>query len=265
MKKLALALVCLVSVAFFASCDPEEIIENPEPSIAVIAEEGYLYDGQVIDLGVEYPYGFRVASNPETGKELARLVIVSGETTLCDSVISGTEFTYEGWIYFSMNDERDIIGSAEIIATVTDVAGKTNQAMIKVDLNEENALETTAFSWRRYNGQAGTGLEAYGLQWTSNVSREFFAVIKPVEGALLYEFTNTELWDETTTATQKAALFSELSADDNIASFNKVTIGNTEPDFLLGTIYNGNTYLIHITKTTAVDRAWEYTIQGEVK
>ena len=52
MKKLALALVCLVSVAFFASCDPE--ITNPEPTIAVITGENYVYDGQTIDVNTDY-------------------------------------------------------------------------------------------------------------------------------------------------------------------------------------------------------------------
>ena len=40
MKKLALALVCLVSVAFFASCDPT--VEHPEPTIALLTGEGYI-------------------------------------------------------------------------------------------------------------------------------------------------------------------------------------------------------------------------------
>ena len=76
MKKLALALMCLVSVAFFASCDKDPIIPidpvitHPEPSIVIIAEEGYLYDGQVIEANQVYPYGFRAASNDSTKKEL---------------------------------------------------------------------------------------------------------------------------------------------------------------------------------------------------
>ena len=90
MKKLALALVCLVSVAFFASCDPT--IQNPEPVISIVAEEGFLTDAQenVLDMDVAYPYGFMATSNTQTLKELSRMVIVCGGTTLCDTAISGT-------------------------------------------------------------------------------------------------------------------------------------------------------------------------------
>ncbi len=164
MKKLALALVCLVSVAFFASCDPEDI-ENPEPTIAILAEEGYLVDGSVIDMNVEYPYGFVAASNPLTMKNLTRLVVVCGETTLCDTAISGTEFTYRGSIYFTNEDSRDLY-DAEIIATVYDEAGKTNSASLKLQIDEESELEASPFQWIRANGADGTGLADFGLQWT---------------------------------------------------------------------------------------------------
>ena len=75
MKKLALALVCFVSVAFFASCT--EPVANPEPSIAVMTGDNYIYDGQTIDLYQEYNLGFRVASNSQTLKELASFSLVT--------------------------------------------------------------------------------------------------------------------------------------------------------------------------------------------
>ena len=75
MKKLALALVCLVSVAFFASCN--EPVANPEPSIAVMTGENYIFDGQTIDLYKDYNLGFRVASNSQTQKELASFSLVT--------------------------------------------------------------------------------------------------------------------------------------------------------------------------------------------
>ena len=136
MKKLALALVCIVSVAFFASCDPT--ITNPEPTIAILSDEGCLVGGEVIDMNVVYPYGFIATSNPQPMKELSKFVIVCGSTTLCDTAISGTVFNYKGEFYFSDEDSREIIGSAEIVATVTDVAGNTASATIKVDINGAN-------------------------------------------------------------------------------------------------------------------------------
>lgn len=274
MKKLALALVCLVSVAFFASCDPENVIENPEPSIAVLGGEGYenyLADGDVIDLNVEYPYGFRVASNAETQEELARLVIlITGEkmqeTVLCDSVISGTEFVFSGNIVIEP-EEREIIGSAEIIATVTDAAGKTNKASIKLDLNEDDSLETTTFEWIRANGADGTGLAEFGLQWTRNVSSRFDAVIEPItnERVTMYSVP-AEKWDEVVTATDKAALFSDGGVAEVIQDYRGISVDATHDyDVVIATLYNEEYHLIHITKCIVEERYYVFTITGEAK
>lgn len=262
MKKLALALVCLVSVAFLASCDPT--IQNPEPSIAIIAEEGYLVGGEVIDMDVVYPYGFIVASNAETQKELAKLVVVCGGTTICDTVISGTEFIYRGEIYFTNNDSRDIIGSAEITATVTDAAGQTNTASIKVDINESIALVPTDFEWNRHGAAAVTGgIEEFGLSWTSN-TKDVFANITPLEGAVLYEF-DPSVWDATTTEVEKATLFSEQTI--SIAKFRGVSaFASHDYDFVIGTTYNGENHLIHITRGEVFNyKGTDVTIKGQAK
>lgn len=249
MKKLALALVCLVSVAFFASCDPT--VEHPEPTIAIVAEEGFLTDGQVIEMDVVYPYGFIVASNPETQKELAKLVIVCGDATLCDSVISGTEFTFKGELYFTdSEDTREIINTYEIVATVTDAAGETNSATIKVDLNKEEALTVNDFEWYRL-GNTQSGLEEFGLYWEKN-EKVTHAQIKPLEGVKLFIF-DAEDWTETNTQTQKAAVFSNALEHQIPATvYNNVsTTAAATYDDVIGTITtDGEYHLIHVTRCT---------------
>ena len=76
MKKLALALVCLVSVAFFASCTPEG-----DPTIQVLNEEGYVQSGDVVDVNTDFNFGFVMASNAQTGKELTSLILKIDEET----------------------------------------------------------------------------------------------------------------------------------------------------------------------------------------
>ena len=91
MKKLALALVCFASVAFFASCT--KTVEHPEPSIAVKTGElfitGSVDQPTVIDLddesAISYKYGFHVESNAETKKALKEMVIVMDVTTFEES------------------------------------------------------------------------------------------------------------------------------------------------------------------------------------
>lgn len=263
MKKLALALVCLMGVAFFTSCDPTNVVENPEPTIAVLAGDGYLQDGQVMDLNVEYPFGFIAASNPETQEPLAKLVITVGDDVICDSTISGTEFKYENALYFELA-EREIIDTVEIKATVTDAAGEKKSASITAYINYEEGLEAYPFEWVRANGADGTGLEAFGLKWTRN-EKEVFAVIEPIEGATLYSVPS-EKWDEVQTESDLAALFSDGGGASVIKDYRGVSMAATHDyDDVIATLYDDVYYLIHITKCKVEQRYYVFTITGEFK
>ena len=252
MKKLALALVCLVSVAFFASCTPE--ITNPEPSIAVKTGEGYISDGAILNIDTEYKLGIMAASNTQTMKELANfrmeVKIFSMEGLEVDSydstwLINGSEFEYEET--WSFGEAKDLVGTATITATVTDVAGKFNSVKLDISLNQPaQDLEPEDFTWVRVGSNPGEGLEELGLEWTNN-AKEVFAVIKPVEGALLYGFSPDE-WNEVTTDVEKAALFTE-GIHAVMSDFRGVSAWSSKDyDFVLGTVYNGEYNLIHITR-----------------
>lgn len=269
MKKLALALVCLVSVAFFASCDPE--ITNPEPTIAVITGENYVYDGQTIDVNTDYLFGVRAASNSQTGKELASFKLNLKIMDLEDNVeytqdttfaISGTEYVYQDTIGFTYT--RELVGKAEITATAIDVDGKSCHVTIMLNVNQPaQPLEVTDFIWNRHGGVDATGLAEYGLKWTSN-EREIYAVITPLDNAQLCKF-NPEDWTNTTTDVQKAALFSEALT---ITQFKEVscTAGDKDYDIVLGTIYNGEYHLIHVTHSSAYTfKGTDVTITGQAK
>ena len=146
---------------------------------------------------------------------------------------------------------------------MTDVAGQTASATIKIALNKETALVATDFSWNRHGGTAATGLEEFGLQWTSN-TKDVFANIRPLDGAVLYEF-DPSVWEATTTEAEKAALFSEQQI--GIAVFNKVSCdASHDYDFVIGTTYNGVNHLIHITRGEVhVFKGTDVTITGQAK
>ena len=260
MKKLALALVCLFSLAFFASCDPETVVENPEPSITVLTGDEYLADGDVMEIGEIYAFGFRMASNPETLKPLAKLVVTVDDELWCDTVLTGTEFEYVGAV--QIVPDKGEVYEFEIKAVVTDAAGETNSATIKVGVNVEVPLVAKSFTWRRDGGADGEGLEEFGLRWTINTTTN--AIITPLEDAALYRF-EPEVWDNTNTELEKAVLFSELP--DPIESFTDISVTAQEKDYdiVLGTVYNDNNYLIHVTHSTANQRSWHFVITGEVK
>ncbi|MBQ8958799.1 MAG: hypothetical protein IJ057_09955 [Bacteroidales bacterium] len=280
MKKLALALACLVSVAFFASCDP--VVENPEPSIQVLQQEGYLQNGDVVDLSPDTLYfGFTMASNNETNKELAKLTVKvetfdtegasiesSNWTGDNGEVLTGTSYTYTSGIYFGT---RDIIGRAVITATVTDAAGETATATIQVSLNEAaQQLIGSTFTWYRL-GSTITGLDEFGLNWRGNYPRDTYAKLEPKDGVKLFIF-HSEDWTNVNTDVEKAALFNNaleiMTPADNYFNVN-VTQANMTYDDVLGTVMaDGTCHLIHVTNShaeTVTGQGTAVTITGEAK
>ena len=268
MKKLALALVCFASVAFFASCNPE--VTNPEPSISVITDEGFVQNNDVVDLEQVFVYGFQMASNSQTKKELKQLSITASifdlegnEETLSEELVSlagMTEYRYIDTLAYSL---RDAIGSVRYIATVTDVDGKINTATLTLTINQPVLpLEAADFTWFRHGSNDGEGLAEFGLEWKNN-AKEVFAVIKPVEGATLFQFMSDK-WDAVTTDVEKAAAFEGALS---ISDFRGVSAWSSKDyDYVIGTIYNGEYHLIHITHGTVVGSGpTDITITGQAK
>ena len=272
MKKLALALICLVSVAFFASCDP---IENPEPTIALM--EGSIAENQIVDLNAPCILGIHVESNAQTNSPLATLVVTITDET--SNMIIETTFNYESQTSYDYVDTltfpitRDtIIGQAIINAVVTDEAGKTNTLNFKVNLNEvDPPLEELAFSWFR-QGSGTVEFPDFGLQWVGNW-KETHAQIKPMDGVILYQFEAAD-WANATTVSQKVALFLKAveTQQEALTVFNGVSTSasNDNYDFVLGTITpeDRNYHLIHITKCEIGEFApagYPITISGQAK
>lgn len=262
MKKLALALVCLISVAFFASCTPEG-----QPTISVLNEEGYVQNGDGITSGEDFNFGFVMASSIETGAELATVAITVNDTTITEK-ISGTEFTYKGVANITLTRE---LPTATITATVTDAKGETAVATITVSIEESQELVATPFEWYRL-GVNITGLDEFGLSWKGNYPRDTYAKLEPKEGVRLYIF-NSEDWTNTTDVVEKAALFNKAIEEMNPAQeyFNvNVTQAEMTYDDVIGTIMpDGTCHLIHVTKSTASylgsQQGTEITISGEAK
>ena len=276
MKKLALALVCFASVAFFASCQQE--ITNPEPAISVITDEGFVKNGDVVDVEQTIVYGFQMASNSQTKKELKQLSVATyfinleGVEELQEeeivSLAGKTEYRYVDTVYYEVTT-REVMGSIKTVATVTDVDGKINTATLTLNLNEPaEPLEEADFTWFRHGSNPAEGLEEYGLEWTGN-GKEVFAIIKPVEGATLYGFgVGSDVWNEVTTDVEKVAAFTE-GLHSVMDDFRGVSAWNTKDyDYVIGTLYEGEYHLIHITHGQVDNNGsagTDITITGKVK
>ena len=249
MKKLAFALMCLVSVAFFASCT--KTIDNPEPSIAPITETGFVTNGQTVEIGEVFVYGFTMTSNTQTKKDLATLNITAtvtnpaGESQSFEEVmnISGQLYRFADTMFF---ETKEIIGSVKFTATVTDVDGKTNSASITISVDQPaQPLTTTDFEWYRL-GDEQSGLDKYGLYWEKN-AKSPFAQIKPLDGVILYSFS-ADKWDATTTDLEKAALFSDGALVTPVYNQVDVNANATYNDVIGTKMADGTLHLIHVTK-----------------
>lgn len=228
MKKLALALVCLVSIAFFASCDPT--IENPEPSISVNQTEGYLMDNSIADFDVSYLFGFNVASNPETGKALKSLVVTVDDELFDEVELDGDTYEYiEGILWPS---SKEIIGTSTIKGVVTDVAGETNSVSFTVSLNYEEPLTVNDVTWVRKGsdtqGNTSAEMENCGLQWTGSY-KDIMATIKPISGYNLYVVKDAlEKYNSIVNVIDKEKFFNELSETARpVEAYREITTNNS--------------------------------------
>jgi len=266
MKKLALALVCLVSVAFFASCNQPK----GQPTIAVLQEEGFVKDGDIVNLGEEVNFGFVMASSPQSNSLLKSLIIKIDDEAPDTIDIQGTEYTYKGVITYNLSKD-EIVGNSTIIATVYDAVGEFATTSIKLSINQPaQPLIARTFTWYRL-GNTITGLDEYGLNWRGNYPRDTYAKLEPKDGVKLYIF-NSEDWTNTTTDLEKATLFNKaietMTPAENYFKVN-VTQANMTYDDVIGTVLaDGTCHLIHVTTSKATSlgaQGTEITITGEAK
>lgn len=233
------------------------------PMISVLGEDGYLYDGQVVELDIEYSFGF----NLESSSGLSLLSIKTGDEIFDEMHFSGeTSYTYENSIMFSM--AREIIGDCTFTAVVTDVYGQSSNASFTVYINQqEQSLLSTPFEWARYGANPGTGLEEFGLYWNYN-SKDIYARIKPLDGVSLF-FFDPMVWYEVNTQAEKAALFlSALETQSPIIEYASVSaMASADYDDVIGTILpDGTMHLIHVTRCMVyMDKMLNIIISGECK
>lgn len=262
MKKLALALVCLVSVAFFASCQKEAGI----PSINFVAGEGYISTDATVEANTPFMFGIQAKSNPTTLEPLTKcfIQIISNDERLYDTLVENinqNQYNFDGQIALPE-------GVYSIIATVHNDKDMTNECRMTItSVVTDTPLVGSTFTWNRHGGEQATGLEQFGLEWTSN-GKEDFAKITPLEGVTLYEF-NAEDWENINTVNQKNILFSlAMESGNEITLFNKVSAWTTHDyNYVIGTVMpDGTTHLMHITKgEVSTFKGTDITITGEAK
>jgi hypothetical protein len=270
MKKLALALVCLFSLAFFASCEQE--ISDRRPTISVKVDEGYVQDGDVVQLYTQNKFGFIMTSNPLTMKKLTGFTVYVDDTELAALDLENeTSYVYIDSVFYKL-DRDVIIGESVIKAIVTDEAGESNTATITLQLQEPAIplmVKTIECVRKGANLQGDTEEEmaSYGLQWAVSY-KEVFATLKPVDGATLYVCDGDD-FAEITTLAEKTAYFMNLTENATpVDSYRKITTDH-DADYndMLAIIDGENISLVLINRADIETGSYgtQITITGVAK
>lgn len=275
MKKLALALVCLVSIAFFASCDPKE----GQPTIQVLNETGYVQNNATVNLGEEVNFGFVMASSAVTNKELSTLVVsIDDDPEFTDTIDLTGKFDYKYVGSISYGTAKDeIIGTSVIKAIVTDAAGETATATITLTINQpDQPLEVSNITWKREGSAVPSAEEmaTYGLKWGNNY-KEVFTTLLPLNDDVQMYVCDGDDFADIETMSDKNAYFTSLAETAQpVENYRKITC-NASDDYndMLAIVNGDNLYLIHITHATItpvynsnnVYLRTDITIDGKVK
>ena len=256
MKKLALALVCLFSVAFFASCDPEEIL-NQDPTIQVYEEDGYVQDGETVNTGEEISFGFVVASNPNSNKELASLLVKVDDVVWTEDgeaidLTGMTEYTFTDVVTYEANRDQ-ILGTSVITAIVTDAAGETATATITLTINQpDQPLFGTPIEWTRKGNNLLNGtaedMASYGLEWPGNWKAPM-VIIRPTNSNVMLYLCDGNDFDDIKTVSDKNAYFTNLAETATpIEKYNNITTNNSaDYNDMLAVVNGENLHLIRIS------------------
>jgi hypothetical protein len=254
-----LFLMVMVTVGFFTSCTPDVLDSNP-PTISITSPTA---DTTKVFIGDSVTFSISLSS--ENG--LASFKALSS--------VSGVEITNGNLTFSGTSSEKVSVTATlsnavtagtviEISFVVEDSKKSASEKKVLVAKAKETPLsEAKNFEWKRVGGTTATGLETFGLTWTSN-STELNAVIK--KGATKFVELEPATW---TTIANLEALKTAIDGATDIDKWEKVSASSASKtyDLTLGTIKDSHYFLIHVTNSTVsvADAGTTVTINGQYK
>lgn len=135
MKKILLALTCLVTTMFFASCTQEQIDDflEKKPNVAFVEAEGCISSNTSVLVGTELM--FQIKASPNSGSNSPLAHINFAVTDIHGQTVKDVNPTIEdptGETVFTESFATEKASTYVITVTVTDEAGKANVAELTV-------------------------------------------------------------------------------------------------------------------------------------
>lgn len=251
-EKFKFILLFVVALSMgFASCskDDDEDPVDLTPNIDFKGGSEYISADAVVTVDEDFTIGITASSNASSGKKLKSVKYTFTSNNVVklefDSVFNESSYNLDYIFNFSNAGE----GVFEYVVTDKDDQTKTISLTVTAEAVDTplGAAEDTFFE--RIAGAAGTGLDGFGLKWTSNIERTTYAVLAKDVATKLVVLTAAE-WTSITTV---EALTAAVDAGDDVADFRGIsTTANGDYDDVLGVIHGGEYYMIHLTDATVV-------------
>jgi hypothetical protein len=246
-----LAFVCASALVFFTSCDEILTTEDDQPVITIsapAADTTSVAIGDTLDFSLDLSSASGLASLQTTAG--LGIDVIDGSKTFNASLNETVT------VSVVVNESATVGDVLEVNFTVANSSKQTTaKKLVKVLAKETVLSEAKGFEWKRVGGAAATGLEPFGLTWTSNTATN--AVIK--KGADKFVELDAAQW---TSLTNLEGLKAAIDAATDMEKWEKVSSSSASKtyDYTLGTIKAGVYYLIHVTGSTVTVEAAGSTI-----
>lgn len=263
MKNFKIVMILVAAVAMFCSCgDPEA------PTASILDANGM--NEMTFDLAnASVDVNATLTANDAKGLKSITLTRTSYDA---NNEVLGTPVEYEVKDYEGKTEytgnitetlaKADVEGAAKVVYEAVVTNQKDVQVTATYTVNVVAAAFTEAnFSWTK-EGVNNPDLSAYGLKWTVNNAKAIYADIRPLDAnAKLYELA---------AADYNANSVADITFPEAIEKYKKIladATGETTYDNVIASVYNGKTYVFHITKGTSSSSAagTKLIIEGTVK
>ncbi len=257
MKKLSYLLgLFLVTGMLFSSCSKDEETVDPPDLTPVITSTVILPDGTAAT-SIEIKQGESILlssiciANTTSGKKLETYKVY----TIVDNVVQDPIFTVSdiGEVNFTSTDSITFLSVFEgkLFAEITDKDNETSNVSFNINV-AENTTPLGAeedLMWKREYGADATGLDMFGLKWTSNAKEVHAQIEKADGGAEKFVQLTAEEWASIETV-EDLAIAVETGDDLDVYEGISVEVAHDDYDEVLATRYNGEYFIIHLESST---------------
>lgn len=275
MKKRQLFTLALLgaTVMFTSSCSDDEEDAPLGPTLTMIETNSgstggaiEITQGEALEFAWESRKGdnnIQTFSLVQSGSNTSTWNETYEGNTLPYSVSGGDRSIYIDTIAFVNSSANE--GTTTYAFTSSDgVTSKTVTFNVTVveNVNETPLSAAEDFEWERVGGSAGTGLAAFGLQWTSNSGTS--AIVAIQSGTVMVELPSSS-WTSITTREELAAAIASGTEIDSYQGVSATASGLY--DDVLAVSHDGVDYLLRINAAdvTTGGSGTTITIQGQYK